>query len=80
MENTDENMGMDKSVDFRSLKEMLDRNYGEGSWRIRKVSRARKSVDIPSLTITEDLEKIGCKPDDLVIVAIKNNKIVIYKV
>jgi len=74
MENVSEN------IDFRSLKEMLDRNYGEGNWRIRKVSKARKSVDIPSLTITEDLEKIGCKPNDLVVVVVQNNKIVIYKV
>jgi len=74
MENVSEN------IDFRSLKEMLDRNYGEGNWRIRKISRARKNVNIPSLTITEDLERIGCKPDDLVVVVVQNNKIVIYKV
>jgi hypothetical protein len=59
---------------------MLDRNYGEGNWRIRKISRIRKNVNIPSLTITESLEKIGCKPDDYVVVAVQNNRIVIYKV
>jgi hypothetical protein len=69
-----------ENVDFRSLKEMLDKSYGKGNWKIRKVSKARRSVNIPSLTITEDLERIGCKPDDLVIVAVQNNRVVIYKV
>jgi len=69
-----------ENTDLKSLKELLDKNYGEGNWRIRKVSKARKNVNIPSLTITEDLEKIGCKPNDLVIVAVQNNKVVIYKV
>jgi hypothetical protein len=70
---------MDK-IDFRSLKEKLDRMFGEGNWRIRKVSKAKKSIDSPSLTITESLEKIGCKPNDYVIVAVQNNKVVIYKI
>jgi hypothetical protein len=69
-----------ENIDLKKLKEMLDKNYGEGNWRIRKVSKARKSMSIPSLTITEDLEKIGCKPNDLVIVAVQKNKIMIYKV
>ena len=69
-----------ENIDLKKLKEMLDKNYGEGNWRIRKVSKARKSMSIPSLTITEDLEKIGCKPNDLVIVAVQKNKITIYKV
>jgi hypothetical protein len=68
------------NIDFKNLKEMLDRNYGEGNWKIRRVSRSRKRMDIPSLTITGDLERIGCKPDDLVIVVVQNNRIVIYKV
>ncbi|MCL7390229.1 MAG: hypothetical protein LZ173_09940 [Thaumarchaeota archaeon] len=69
-----------ENIDLKKLKEMLDKNYGEGNWRIRKVSKARKSMSIPSLTITEDLEKIGCKPNDLVIVAVQKNKITIYKI
>jgi len=68
------------NIDFRSLKETLDRMYGEGNWRIRKVSKIKKSIDYPSLTITESLEKIGCKPNDYVIVAVQNNKVVIYKI
>jgi hypothetical protein len=69
-----------ENIDLKKLKEILDRSYGEGNWRIRKVSKARKSVNIPSLTITEDLEKIGCKPNDLVIVAVQNNRVIIYRV
>jgi hypothetical protein len=69
-----------ENIDLKKLKELLDRSYGEGNWRIRKVSKARKSVNIPSLTITEDLEKIGCKPNDLVIVAVQNNRVIIYRV
>jgi hypothetical protein len=69
-----------ENIDLKKLKELLDRSYGEGNWRIRKVSKARKSVNIPSLTITEDLERIGCKPNDLVIVAVQNNRVIIYRV
>jgi len=69
-----------ENIDLKKLKELLDRSYGEGNWRIRKVSKARKSVNIPSLTITEDLEKIGCRPNDLVIVAVQNNRVIIYRV
>jgi len=63
-----------------SLKEQLNKLYGEGNWKIRKVSRARKGADIPSLTITEELSKAGCSPDDLVVVALVGDKILIYKV
>jgi hypothetical protein len=69
-----------ENIDLKKLKELLDKNYGAGNWRIRKVSKARKSVNIPSLTITEDLEKIGCRPNDLVIVAVQNNRVIIYRV
>ena len=69
-----------ENIDLKKLKELLDRSYGEGNWRIRKVSKARKSVNIPSLTITEDLENIGCRPNDLVIVAVQNNRVIIYRV
>jgi len=69
-----------ENIDLKKLKELLDKNYGEGNWRIRKVSRNKRSMNIPSLTITEDLERIGCKPNDLVIVAVQNNRIIIYRV
>ena len=69
-----------ENIDLKKLKELLDRSYGEGNWRIRKVSRNKRSMNIPSLTITEDLERIGCKPNDLVIVAVQNNRIIIYRV
>lgn len=66
-------------IDFKSLKEALDSKYGAGNWKIRKVSRIRRHSDIPSLTISEELEKIGCKPDDFVVVVLSEGKIVVYR-
>ena len=66
-------------IDFKSLKEALDSKYGEGNWKIRKVSRIRKHSDIPSLTISEELERIGCRPNDFVIVVLSDGKIVVYR-
>ncbi len=63
-----------------SLKEQLNKQFGEGNWKLRKVSRARKGAEIPSLTITEELSKVGCSPDDLVVVALVDDKILIYRV
>jgi len=65
---------------LHSLKAELDKMFGDGNWKLRKVSRARKGTDFPSLTITEELGKIGCNPDDYVVVAIIDDKIIIYKV
>lgn len=61
------------------IKEELNNRYGEGNWKLRLVSRARKESDIPSLTITEELAKLGIKPRDWVVVAIDGDKIVITK-
>jgi len=63
-----------------SLKAELNKVFGEGNWKLRKVSRARKGTDFPSLTITEELSKIGCNPDDYVVVALVEDKILIYRV
>jgi len=63
-----------------NLKAELDKMFGDGNWKLRKVSRARKGTDFPSLTITEELSKIGCNPDDYVVVALVEDKILIYRV
>jgi len=65
---------------LKKLKDELNRLYGEGNWKLRQVSRARKGTNKPSLTITEELEKIDAKPTDYVIVAVADEKILIYKV
>lgn len=62
------------------LKEELNEKFGEGNWKLRKVSRARKSADHPSLTITEELKKLGCKPQNYVVVVSSKSKIEIYKI
>ena len=66
-------------IDFKSLKEALDSKYGAGNWKIRRVSRIRRHSDIPSLTISEELKKLGCKPNDFVIVVLSEGKIVVYR-
>lgn len=65
---------------LKKLKEELNRLFGEGNWKIRKVSKARRDTDRPSLTITEELEKIGAKATDYVIVAVEGERIIIYRV
>jgi len=64
---------------LKKLKDELNRLYGEGNWKLRKVSKARKEMDKPSLTITEELEKINARPADYVVVAVVGDKILIYK-
>jgi len=63
-----------------TLKDELNNLYGEGNWKLRQVSRARKGTNKPSLTITEELERLNAKPTDYVIVAVVDNKILIYRV
>jgi len=65
---------------FIKLKEELNLKYGEGNWKIRKVSRVKKNTDVPSLTITEELKKIGLEPGDYVVVVTKDNSICIEKI
>ena len=64
---------------LKKLKDELNRLYGEGNWKLRKVSKARKEMDKPSLTITEELERINARPADYVVVAVVGDKILIYK-
>jgi len=64
---------------YKEVKEELDRRYGEGKWNTRTISRLRKDKPTPSLTLTSDLEAIGLKVGDTVIVAIddQNRRIII---
>ncbi len=64
---------------YKEVREELDKKYGEGRWNTRTISRLRKDKETPSLTLTSDLEAIGLKVGDTVIVAIDrdNRKIII---
>lgn len=60
-------------------KERLNEKYGEGNWKIRKVSRIRRDDDTPSLTVVDELKKAGLKPGDLIVIAIVGDTVVIEK-
>lgn len=59
--------------------EKLNSEFGEGNWKIRQVSINKKHKNIPVLTISSELMKIGVNAKDYVIIAVKNNTIIIRK-
>lgn len=65
---------------LKAIVEKLTATYGEKNWKIRRVSRARRDAKIPSLTITEELEAIGCNIGDYVVVAVQGDAVVIRKI
>ena len=51
-----------------------------GDVKLRKVSRMKKNIEYPSLTISEELKVLGIEPNDMVVVSVdKNNNCVIIR-
>jgi len=52
-----------------------------GDVKLRKVSRMKKNIEYPSLTISEELKVLGIEPNDMVVVSVdkNNNRVIIRK-
>jgi len=64
-------------MNLSAIKRELDKKYE--MWSIRKISKLSAKNNKPSLTITKELEELGLNPDDLVVVAISEGKIIIER-
>lgn len=72
---------MDEDVIFKKeLIESLNKEFGEGNWKIRQVSQNVRHNNLPSITLTKELSAIGIKPKEFVLVAIKDRTIIVRRI
>ena len=64
------------------MRERLEKEFTE--FEVRKVSRNRKTAEVPSLTLTKDLKALEVQPDEYILIGIREvdgqKEIVIRKI
>ncbi|MEM4483768.1 MAG: hypothetical protein QXS19_07615 [Candidatus Methanomethylicia archaeon] len=73
-------MAEESMIFTKDIIDSLNREYGEGNWKIRQVSKNIRHNNLPSLTLTRELSAIGIKPKDFVLVAVKDRMVIVKRI